>query len=410
MSTMISSMINLYRRHRQECEAGHPNRSTSGEFEERKKGWKKCACLIHASGTLQGKFSRKATGLMDWEQARLLVGQWKAWDGAIASPSSAPGPASPSRVTIEKAILAYKAELADSHAKTTIRQYNFLLRTFEDFSLHRGYIYIDQWQPIDVREFRTGWGVKFSTATTRMAIVKTFFRWVESNGWLEKNPTRLIKVKKTRTERENENAPRVPFTDEELARMFSACTVEPRLNRQRTTGQDLADFIAVSVYTGLRISDVATFNADRLIESGECRIRTTKSGNPVWTWIPSWLQARIVERKAIHGPLIFGVHQTQDICVMTDLWRRKLRKLWKKCGPWPAKPMPHRFRHTFARILLQKGVSVPDVAELLGNTEAIVRKHYSAWVPERQARLTQVLQDAFTDKPQPHVLQFPGRA
>jgi hypothetical protein len=39
------------------------------------------------------------------------------------------------------------------------------------------------------------------------------------------------------------------------------------------------------------------------------------------------------------------------------------------------------------------------VAELLGNTEEMVRKTYSAWVPERQARLTRILREAFDDKP-----------
>jgi integrase len=55
------------------------------------------------------------------------------------------------------------------------------------------------------------------------------------------------------------------------------------------------------------------------------------------------------------------------------------------------KPTPHRFRHTFARIILQRGVSVRDVADLLGNSEQMVRGHYAAWIPERQARLTKIL-------------------
>lgn len=74
--------------------------------------------------------------------------------------------------------------------------------------------------------------------------------------------------------------------------------------------------------------------------------------------------------------------------VITEGWRRKLQKVWKLCGKWKEKPTPHRFRHTFARILLQKpGVTVRDVAKLLGNTEAIVLRHYGAWVVERQERL-----------------------
>lgn len=42
----------------------------SGEFEEGPRGWKKCACLIHVSGTLGGKFNRRQTGKSDWEEAK----------------------------------------------------------------------------------------------------------------------------------------------------------------------------------------------------------------------------------------------------------------------------------------------------------------------------------------------------
>jgi hypothetical protein len=55
--------------------------SRSGEFEERKRGWKRCACIIFASGTLAGKFKRKSTGQNDWEKAREIVSGWQDWGG-----------------------------------------------------------------------------------------------------------------------------------------------------------------------------------------------------------------------------------------------------------------------------------------------------------------------------------------
>ncbi|HEX4750289.1 MAG TPA: site-specific integrase, partial [Bryobacteraceae bacterium] len=156
----------------------------------------------------------------------------------------------------------------------------------------------------------------------------------------------------------------------------------------------MAGFMSLSIYTGLRISDVALFHIDRMLATGEILVRTTKAGTHVYTWVPEWLQERIRARAEIHGPFIFGAHRTKSLDVITDVWRRKLNRVWDLCGPWKDKPTPHRFRHTFARILLQKpGVTVRDVAELLGNTEEIVRKRYSAWVPERQARLTRILRD-----------------
>ena len=77
-------------------------------------------------------------------------------------------------------------------------------------------------------------------------------------------------------------------------------------------------------------------------------------------------------------------------------------------GKFDEKPTPHRFRHTFTRILLERGVPVADVADLLGDDEKTVREHYARWVPERQARLTKILKDAFNDKPKPRLVAIMG--
>lgn len=244
-----------------------------------------------------------------------------------------------------------------------------------------------------------------------MSVVKAFFEFCLANEWILRNPARRV-----RNQRGKYNDPRseqkLPFNDAELQRMYHACetkygkreinfsnaTAKRREQgsiaqyRSKWTGQDLADFISVSVYTGLRISDVSTFHIDRMRPDGTIQLRTTKAHTHVYTWVPEWLRQRIRERASTVGPYIFGEHSTTDMNVITDLWRRKLNKLWSLCGPWKDRPTPHRFRHTFARILLERdGVTVRDVAELLGNTEQMVRKHYAAWIPERQDRLTAIL-------------------
>jgi integrase len=194
-----------------------------------------------------------------------------------------------------------------------------------------------------------------------------------------------------------------------VRRMYEACRSYGLTPRHRWNGEDVADFISLSIYTGLRISDVALFHVDRMKSTGEIRLRTTKAGTHVYTWIPKWLQDRIYTREKKHGPSIFGEHRTKTIDVITDLWRRKLNKVWALCGIWEHAPTPHRFRHTFARILLQKpGVTVRDVATLLGNTEDVVRAHYAAWVPEHQERLIKILQEAFDDKPRPRIVAIHG--
>lgn len=400
--------LNLYRRHRQECEAGHLLESRSGEFEERKKGWKRCACFIFASGTLSGKFRRKYTGQTDWDAAGAVAEAWQragSWDGETAPlPQPVPEPTH-RRITIEQATKAFLAELQETSAFATHKKYRLLMKRFCAFSEERGYVMIDQWEPSDVRQFRSTWPVSPPTAARRMSMLKPFFEYCVANEWITRNPARMVKNPKGRDTGDKRSEQKLPFTDDEIRRMYEACQRYGTTSKYKWTGEDMADFISLSMYTGLRISDVALFHIDRMHENGEIRVRTTKAGTHVYTWVPKWLQERIRERARIHGPYIFGAHKTRTLDVITDVWRRKLNRVWDLCGPWKDKPTPHRFRHTFARVLLQKaGVTVRDVAELLGNTEDMIRKHYGAWVPERQARLTRILQEAFDDKPKPKLV------
>jgi len=413
--------LNLDRRHRRECKGGHPEDSSSGEFEERKKGWKRCECPIFSSGTLDRKFRRKSTGQWEWEPAKTTTAKWEgagSWTGSKASQPPPPETEPPARTSMERATSAFIAEREEVSAPNTLSKNRFVLNGLKSHSASKGYVLVEQWTPMDVRELRTSWSVAPNTSSKYMEIIKSFFDFCVANRWTIENPAKLVKAVRGKSA-DNEKE-RIPFTDEEIERMFDACDHqygkvpirwsrdvhhhrargETANYRYKWTGQDLADFIAVSIYTGLRISDVATFHPDRLHPGGESHVRTTKTGRKVSTWIPEWLQVRIRARVDRHGALIFGSHKTTDINVITDIWRRKLNRLWDLCGPWKEKPTPHRFRHTFARILLQKpGVTVRDVAELLGDTEDIVLKHYGAWVPERQARLTKILRDAFAEKP-----------
>ena len=397
--------LKLYRRHRKDCEGNHPEDSRTGEFEEGRRGWKRCACVIHVSGTIAGKFNRKQTGATQWEQAKAIADEWVkagSWDGETLPPEPLPEPAQARRVTIERAVKAFLDELQETAAFATHKKYRLLLTKLIEFSDKRGYVMIDQWEPTDVREFRTSWAINPQTGARRMSMLKPFFEYCVANEWITRNPARAVKNPRGRDASEKRAEQKLPFTDDELKRMYRACPKYGTGPRHKWTGEDLADFISLSIYTGLRISDVALFHIDRMQRSGEIRVRTTKAGTHVYTWVPQWLQDRIRAREKVHGPFIFGEHTTKDLDVITDLWRRKLNKVWELCGPWKEKPTPHRFRHTFARILLQKpGVTVRDVAELLGNTEEIVRKYYGAWVPERQERLTRILREAFDDKPRP---------
>ncbi len=52
----------------------------------------------------------------------------------------------------------------------------------------------------------------------------------------------------------------------------------------------------------------------------------------------------------------------------------------------------HRFRHTLATELLGSGASFEEVADILGNSPDVVRKHYAKWSPARQSRIDDLMQ------------------
>ncbi|MDQ2777920.1 MAG: site-specific integrase [Acidobacteriota bacterium] len=112
------------------------------------------------------------------------------------------------------------------------------------------------------------------------------------------------------------------------------------------------DFILLSIYTGLRISDVATFDITKRLKGNDVFLRMHKTRKELYTWLRDWLVARLRERERSHGPLIFRNGNSLVMRTMAELWRVKIAKVFALAGPFEERPTPHLFRHTFVRVLL----------------------------------------------------------
>jgi integrase len=407
--------LQLYRRHRKECEAGRQEDFKSGPLEEGRRGWKKCSCLIHVSGSIAGRFGRRSTGERDWEKAGTVVGGWvtaRSWlsEGPLAElePVPAPDPL-PARTTIGETLDAY----LDHHRSqdiqgSTLAKYRTLTNQLGAYCTEKGYVYIDQLGVRDMDRFYASWKDGKKGKAKKLERLRTFVRFCLKRKWLAENIAEDLKAPPNASELN----PKMPFEDEELDRIYAACDMigpptNPGPGYRTWSGEDAKDFIYLSIYTGLRISDVCLFDTSKRLKGkgNDVFLRMHKTKKPLSTWIPDWLVVRLKAREKVHGPLIFMCGETGNAKQLCDIWRNKRLKLvFKLAGPFEEKATPHRFRHTFARILLENGVPVADVAELIGDTEEVVRLYYAKWITARQVRLSGILQDSFKDKPEPRLV------
>jgi integrase len=399
--------LKLFRRHRKECEGGHAEDARSGEFEEGRRGWKRCACIIHVSGTLGGTFSRKQTGKWQWDDAKAIAAELERagrWDGVVTPPQPAVVQTNPDRVTILDATKSFLAKCEGRNiAKDTLRKYKTFVKQLRAYTDSRGYMNIDQLTTSDMDRFYASWKDGIRAKAKKLDRLKSFIKFCRKRKWITEDLTEDLAAPQGSSIAAN----KTPFTDKELERIYAACDRLGPPNMKRGPGfrpwggEDAKDFLLLLIYTGLRISDACTFDTAKRLNGNNVFLRMHKTQKELYTWIPDWLVERLRAREKVKGSHIFRSGQSLHLRTVTEEWRRKLNKVFEQAGPFEERPTPHRCRHTFVRILLEKGVPVADIAELIGDTENILRKHYSRWISSRQDRLSRILREAFDEKPQP---------
>jgi hypothetical protein len=73
------------------------------------------------------------------------------------------------------------------------------------------------------------------------------------------------------------------------------------------------------------------------------------------------------------------------------LWQTDLRQLFKDAGLWIKGNLSHRFRDTAVDFWLGEGASLTEIAAMLGDTVAIVERHYGDLASKRmEDRLSKI--------------------
>ena len=177
----------------------------------------------------------------------------------------------------------------------------------------------------------------------------------------------------------------------EVAAILSACDEFGRTSYERRRARAM---ILLLRYTGLRISDVATLERRR-VRDGHMILHTQKTGGLVLLPVPSELEEVLSVLPPPRGaqagcPYFFwnGITSRRSVVGIAE---RTLSTVFEHSGVQGAST--HRFRHTLATDILVKGGTEQDVADVLGVSPAVVRKHYAKWTPARQKRILMLMQE-----------------
>jgi site-specific recombinase XerD len=352
---MIWSVLQIYRRHR------HPCRYTSRRF-------RNCKCPIWVQGSLGGEYVRRSLDLRAWEAATDLVRGWESSGTVGQRRVQAP--------TIAEAVEKF---LADAKARNlrpaTLKKYRRLLEgEFLTFCQSRNAAALSR---LTVDFFRDSLDHSPVTRLKKLEYLRAFLTFCQASEWITRNPAKAVKLPKV-------DRPQVkPFTEEEVERLTNAC------DEFRGDGSRLRVMILLLRSTGLRIADAVSLERDR-VRDGRLFLYTSKTGTPVWCPLPAHVAAGL---EALPGEKYFFWSGNGALKSALEGWRQRLVALADLADVKGAHF--HRFRHTFSVSLLQRGVPVETVATVLGNTPAIVSRHYSAFVESRQKALEEAIRGAW---------------
>lgn len=174
---------------------------------------------------------------------------------------------------------------------------------------------------------------------------------------------------------------------EQQIRFLSAEQIQAQID-VLTDHPVLKTMVATYIYAGLRREEVLWLTADDVdMDAGMIRVwHKTVNGQ---TWHPKTGRNRRVPISTSLAGYLRNYHQPQlSIWYFPspqgtrwdpDNFSQTLREINHAAGlPWSCLD----FRHTFGSHLAQKGESLYKIAELLGNSPEICRRHYAALIPE----------------------------
>ena len=360
-------MLTIWRRHTANCPHGHKGRA-----------YLKCNCPLWADGYVNGKRTlRQSLGTRDMARARKRA-------------TALEDPEAPAHVPVKTAVARFLEHCRDLE-ESTRRKYKNTLTRLQEFADARQIDAVGEMTTEILDAFRAARKIGPVTGSKELATLRQFFGFCFDRRWIAENIAKRIKGPKNLKPNDVE-----PYTANEVTKIIAACDTFGRASYERLRARGM---VLLFRHTALRIGDVAMFARDRVTwdPEGECWrvfLHTEKTGAPVFLPIPDAVKQALDAVPAPRGaevdPKYYFWNGITSKRAVKGIAERTLAAVFKESGVKNAHA--HRFRHTLATELLGRpGATFEVVADILGNSPAIVRKHYAKWSQQRQQRISHLM-------------------
>jgi integrase/recombinase XerD len=307
------------------------------------------------------------------------------------------------RIPISDAAESYFLDVAARHlADSTQRKHRLTVgKRLLPWSERNGFRYLDELTVAQLTKWRSTWNLAPRSSQIEKERVVTFFDFCVRQGFLERNPGRLLTRILTKP------TPTDYFPRDEFEQLINATYLF--VGRRSSKNGDksiwptlIRTMVLLMRWSGLRISDAVALERSRLI-GNKILLYQHKTGQPVYVPLPhevaNSLRA-IPPLGNIPNPRFFFRSENCNQKIALDRWHRCYLKVFKLADIRTADGTPkwchsHMLRDTFAVELLLAGVPLEQVSILLGHASIrTTERHYAPWVRARQEQLEQSVQKA----------------
>lgn len=268
--------------------------------------------------------------------------------------------------------------------KKTLKAYRIDLRQYFE------YVCMDNPDKEKIEEYITQLhkNYKQKTIKRKIASIKAFYNYLEENEIIAENPFRKIKVKF----KETVTLPRI-IPREEIEKLLNhmyQCLNEHNKTFRKYMLRDIA-VIEVFFATGARVYEISNIREESInLNTGLIRLMG-KGGKERYVQISNTSVLEVLKKyydenkQTIRKCGYFFINNRENRYTEQSI-RMMLKKYTKQAGI-ERNITPHMFRHSFATYLIEEGVDVSCVQQILGHSSIKTTQIYIHIAAKKQAEI-----------------------